>query len=249
MESRQLRAAGRLIGVGVGPGDSHLITVKGVQALKRSPVVAFPAGRQQPGTAEQIIAPWGRRGQTRLPLEFPFVQEIGLLEAAWEKAATQVWTYLGQGLDVAFACEGDIGFYSTFTYLAQTLQRHHPQITIEAVPGICSPLAATAVLGLPLTVRSQKLAVLPALYTVDELEQALSWAEVVVLMKVSSVYPQVWSLLKRHHRLEHSYVVAYATRPEQRIYTDLSRHPQLELPYFSLLIVQKNPESHPDSLI
>lgn len=235
---------GRLIGVGVGPGEPDLITVKAVRALKRSQVVAFPAGSgQRPGTAEQIIAPWLRRAQLRLPLRFPFVQDPQQLEQAWEQAAGKVWSHLSQGQDVVFASEGDIGFYSTFTYLSQTLQRRHPQVVVEAIPGICSPLAASAVLGEPLTVRSQKLAVLPALYTVDELERALAWAEVVVLMKVSSVYAQVWSLLQRCGRLPQSAVVVYATRPEQRIYRDLSRYPQLDLPYFSLLIVQAGPDS------
>lgn len=235
---------GQLVGVGVGPGDPDLISVKGVRWLKRSQVVAYPAGvAQQPGTAERIIAPWLRRGQTRLPLKFPYVQDMDTLTAAWQQAAAQVWPFLQRGQDVVFASEGDIGFYSTFTYLAQTLQHQHPQVTVQAVPGICSPLAAAAVLGVPLTVRSQTLAVLPALYTVADLEQTLAWAEVVVLMKVSSVYGQVWSLLERRQLLQHSTVVAYATRPEQRIYQDLRQYPQLQLPYFSLLIIQSSPDS------
>jgi len=94
--------------------------------------------------------------------------------------------------DITFACLGDISFYSTFTYLAQALQELHPETKIETVPGVCSPMAIASVLNLPLTVNQQRLVVLPAIYSIQELETTLDWAEVVVLLKVSSVYEQVW---------------------------------------------------------
>lgn len=230
---------GTLYGISVGPGDPELLTVKGLRLLQGASVVAFPAGtRGKPGVAERIITPWLAPGQVRLALEFPYVHDRQQLTQAWESAADRVWQFLRQGQDVAFACEGDVSFYSTFTYLAQTVQQRYPTATIAAIPGACSPLAAAAMLGLPLTLREQRLAVLPAIYTVAELETALSWAEVVVLMKVSSVYPQVWSVLERHQLLERSYVVEWATQPQQVIHRGLQEKPDLKLPYFSLLIVQ-----------
>ncbi|NEP53552.1 MAG: precorrin-2 C(20)-methyltransferase, partial [Moorea sp. SIO3C2] len=155
-------------------------------------------------------------------------------------AAEQVWNYLGLGQDVAFVCEGDVSFYSTFTYLAQMLQQLHPESLIQTVPGVSSPMATASVLGLPLTIRDQRLVVLPALYNVDELEKVLDWADVVVLLKVSSVYQQVWQVLHRHQLLENAYVVERATLPEQVIYRNLCDRPNLALPYFSLLIVKVN---------
>jgi precorrin-2/cobalt-factor-2 C20-methyltransferase len=89
-----------------------------------------------------------------------------------------------------------------------------------------------------LTVREQRLVVLPALYNVGELETILDWADVVVLMKVSSVYPEVWQVLHRRQLLEKAFVVERATLPEQVIYQDLRDRPALKLPYFSLLIVK-----------
>ncbi len=232
---------GKLYGVGVGPGDPELLTVKGVRLIQQAPVVAFPEGVQgKPGIAEQIVAPWLRAGQVKLPLSFPYVQAEEVLWAAWELAADQVQSCLQQGLDVVFVSEGDISFYSTFTYLAQTLQTRDPNVLIEAVPGIASPMAAAAVLGIPLTVRSQRLAILPALYAVADLETALQTSDVVVLMKVSSVYALVWQVLERYGLLQQSYIVERATQPSQVIYRDLSDRPQLDLPYFSLLIVYTN---------
>lgn len=232
---------GILHGIGVGPGDPELISLKGLRLLKRVPVVAFPAGVEGPGIAQQIVAEWLHPEQVHLALRFPYVQDSEVLEQAWQVAAEKVWQYLHQGQDVAFVSEGDVSFYSTFSYLAQTLQQRHPDVQIQTVPGICSPLAAAAALNIPLAIRSDRLAVLPALYTVEELEGVLDWADVVVLLKVNSVYEQVWSVLKRHHLLEHSYVVDRATLPQQLLYADLRDHPHLELPYFSLLIIRVAP--------
>ena len=235
---------GILYGISVGTGDPELLAVKGLRLLQQAPVVAYPAGvGQKPGLAATIVSPWLSAEQKQLPLYFPYVQNEQVLLAAWQKAAATVWQYLQQGKDVAFACEGDVSFYSSFTYLAQTIQRSHPEVIIETVPGVSSPMAAASALGLPLTVREQKLAVLPALYAVGELENALGWADVVVLMKVSSVYQQVWQVLQRHNLLASSYVVERATLPNQIIYQDLHDRPNLQLPYFSLLIVKKTPVS------
>ncbi|MBW4493659.1 MAG: precorrin-2 C(20)-methyltransferase [Oscillatoria princeps RMCB-10] len=232
-------ATGILYGIGVGPGDPELLTLKGLRLLKSAPVVAYPAGvGGKPGMAQEIVAEWLRPEQIQLALKFPYVRDIEVLSLAWRESAEQVWEYLQNGQDVAFVCEGDVSFYSTFTYLAQTLQQLHPQVPVRLVPGICSPMAAAAALGGPLTLGSQRLAVLPALYAVEELEAALDWADVVVLMKVSSVYERVWELLHRRGLLGSSCVVERATLPEQVIYTDLPDRPHLQLPYFSLIVVQ-----------
>ncbi len=230
---------GTLYGISVGPGDPELISLKGWRRLQAAPVVAFPAGRGgQPGFAERSIAPWLQAHQIQLPLAFAFVQDPERLQAAWQQAAAQVWPYLQQGHDVAFACEGDVSFYSTFTYLAQTLQQQHPEVKIVAIPGVCSPLAAAAELGLPLTVQQQRLTILPALYAVQDLERAIAHAEVIVLLKVSSVYPEVWRVLQKHDLLARSWAIERATQPDQRVYADLRDRPALELSYFSLLIIQ-----------
>lgn len=230
---------GTLYGISVGPGDPELITLKGLRSLQQVPVVAFPAGLQgKPGIAQQIIAQWLNPHQLQLVLTFPYVQDMALLTQAWHVAAQQVWQHLSRGEDVAFACEGDASFYGTFTYLAQTLQQLHPEVVVQTVPGVCSPMAAAAELGLPLTMRQERLVVLPALYAVEELEAVLEWADVVVLMKVSSVYQQVWKVLQRQNLLDSSWVIEWATLPQQVIHSDLRDRPNLKLPYFSLMIVQ-----------
>ena len=234
---------GILYGVSVGTGDPELITVKGLRILQQSQIIAFPAGiDDRPGVAQNIIDRWLQPHQTLLPLEFPYLQDTQKLEDAWQQAAQKVWQYLVRGEDVAFACLGDISFYSTFTYLAQTLQKMYSNVQIETVPGVSSPMAIASVLNIPLTVNQQKLAIIPALYSVRELETALDWAEVVVLLKVSSVYQQVWHILEQRNLLGCSWIVEKATFPEQKIYDNIINYPQLSLSYFSIMLIAKTQE-------
>ena len=233
-------STGKLYGISVGTGDPELITVKGLRLLQRSPVVAFPQGiDRQTGIAEKIIAQWLKPEQVTLALNFPYVRDEAVLQQAWQKAAQQVWKYLQQGNDVAFACLGDVSFYSTFTYLAETIQQLY-DAPVETVPGVCSPVAIASELNIPLTVNSQRLVILPAIYRINELENALDWSEVVVLMKVSSVYTQVWQVLQRRNLFKSSWIVEKATFPDCKVYANLANHPQLPLSYFSVLIVKND---------
>lgn len=240
---------GKLYGVSVGTGDPELMTVKGVKLLQKATIVAFPEGIQgKPGIAEQIIQPWLQSHQMLLPLKFPYVQDDQQLTQAWQAAAQTVLGYLQNGEEITFACEGDISFYSTFTYLAQTLQELDSNIEVETVPGVCSPMAVASELGIPLTTRSQRLMILPTLYHLEELETALYSAEVVVLMKFSSFYSQVWKLLQQKGLLDRSWIVEKATMPDQIIYNHLRDRPHLELSYFSLMIVQTAASGSPTIL-
>lgn len=232
---------GTLTGIGVGPGDPDLITIKALNCLQRAAVVAYPCGRDgQPGLAQRIIVDRLAAHQRHLPLDFPYVADQGIWQQAWQRAAHQVLEVLAQGQDVVFACEGDGGFYGTFTYLAQVISTLQPGLTVGRIPGVCSPLAAVGALGIPLAMGSDKLAILPALYSLEHLEQSLDWAEVVVLLKVNSVYSQVWSLLERRQLLHQSRVVVKASQPDQKIYNDLSCYPHLQLPYFALMVIRCN---------
>jgi len=222
--------------------------------LQRSPIVAFPAGRNgKSGIAEQIVGTWLQPHQQRLALDFPYIQDDEALQRAWNAAAAEVLPYLQQGQDVSFVSEGDVSFYSTFSYLAHSVQQlvrqQRPPNTdsrsepsqaepeIITIPGICSPLTAAAMAGQPLTLRQQKLVILPALYDAAALSQAMKFADVVVLMKIGAEYQKIWSILKDKGRLASSYIVQRASWPQQKIHRDLSDRPSLDLDYFSLWII------------
>jgi precorrin-2/cobalt-factor-2 C20-methyltransferase len=231
--------SGILYGVSVGTGDPDLITVKGLRILQNTKIIAFPAGiNHKKGVAETIIEQYLQPHQQKLALSFPYTLSPEILSQAWHDVSMEVWEYLQNGEDVAFACEGDISFYSTFTYLALTLQKIHPTIKIVRISGVSSPMAAASALGLPLTMQEEKLAILPALYSIQELENTLDWANVVVLMKVASVYEQVWHILAKRNLFDCAYLVEKATNNAEKIYTDLENYPQLKLSYFSILIIR-----------
>lgn len=235
---------GILYGVSVGPGDPEAIAVKGARVLQAADVVAYPAGRDgKLGFAQQIVAPWLRTGQQQLPLHFALSRDPDALEQAWSEAGDRVLAHLRRGESVAFACEGDASFYGTFAYLARAVRVRDPTIAIEVIPGVCSPLAAAAATAMPLVLRDQTLAVLPALYDLDALRRALDWADVVVLLKVGSVYAQVWEVLRARGLLGCSWAIERAGSAAQVIHPDLRAQPALELPYFSLLVVQVRPET------
>lgn len=249
---------GTLYGVSAGPGDPDLITLRALKLIQSAAVIAFPAGRgDRPGVAQRIIEPWLTPRHTQLALKFPYTQDPAALTAAWEAAAAAViWHLYHQ--DVVFVSEGDVSFYSTFAYLSDYVRRRHPKVAVTAVPGVCSPLAAAGVLALPLAQGDQRLTVLPALYTVlqetgsgegaaagvSNLETALDTSDVVVLMKVSSVYSQVWRILQRRQLLAASAVVEWATSDRQTLYRGLSDRPNLALSYFSVMIIQVSPSQY-----
>lgn len=231
---------GTLYGVSVGTGDPELITIKGAKILQKCPVISFPAGiNGKKGIAETIIENYLQPHQQTLVLTFPYTQNETELKKAWKLASLQVLPYLQRGQDVAFACEGDVSFYSTFTYLAQSLRQIESSVTIESIAGVSSPMATANCLHIPLTMQHEKLAVLPALYSLEDLEQVLNWAETVVLLKVASVYQQVWQVLQRRNLWASTWVVEKVSFPEEKIYYPLSQYPQLQLSYFSLLIIKQ----------
>ncbi|MEN9203824.1 MAG: precorrin-2 C(20)-methyltransferase [Thermostichus sp. DG_1_6_bins_120] len=230
---------GTFWGISVGAGDPDWLTVQGVKLLSTVKWVACPQGSKgRPGLALEIVRPWLQPEQILLPLHLPFVTQPDQLQAAWAVAAEQLGPLLEQGEDVAFVCAGDVGLYSTFAYVARALKARLPNLRIQAIPGVTSPLAAAALLGSPLVQGAEKLAILPALYALAELEQACAWAEVVVLMKVAPVYDQVWQWLAQRNWLQQASLVVWAGRPQQAIFPTLEGLADYRPPYFSLLILR-----------
>ena len=232
---------GHLWGVSVGPGEGEWLTLKGLRILQAVNIVACPQNRHgEPGMAYNIVKSYLRSEQTILPLALPFVRDPVQLQQAWTAAAETLVPLLAQGQDVAFITEGDASLYSTFSYVAQSIHRLAPSVKITTVPGVCSPLAAMAALNMPLSLGAEKIAILPALYDVSELTHALEWAEVVVLMKVSSVFDQVWQTLKDKNLLEHASLVERVGSPNEQRYPNLVDLADHTPPYFSILIVRRH---------
>lgn len=234
------KPAGCLYGVGVGPGDPDLMTLKAIATLRTADVLAIPRKDARSTStawriAEQHVGPIA--GQTRLFLNFPMTKDPTVLGPAWDAVLEQLTDPLSHGARVAFITEGDPLVYSTFIYLQARVRSRFPALPIEVIPGVTSLSAVPAVLGLPLADGQQRVAVIPASYGLDDLPAILATFDTVLLMKVTKVMPQLIELLQNAGLLEQAVYVSRATMHGQQIITDLQTMRQSRCDYFSMVMV------------
>jgi len=237
-----MSVAGTLYGVGVGPGDPELVTLKACRVLQATRLIGYFAKQGRTGNARRIADPHLRGDHQELRLEYPFTTEVAVTEARYrdamegfyDAAAARVAAYLAAGDDVAVLCEGDPFFYGSYMYLHQRLARDFPTEIIPGVPGMsgCWALAKT-----PITQRDEILTVLPGTLPVAELSRRLADCDAAVIMKVGRNLPAIRQALACAGALERAILVERGTMPGERIgpLTDLSD--DRPVPYFSTVLV------------
>ena len=232
---------GHLYGVGVGPGDPELLTLKALRVLKAAPVVAYFAAKGKKGNAFSIIEAHLSQEQTQLPLIYPVTTETlapplsyeAVIADFYDTAASVIGEHLNAGRDVAVVCEGDPFFYGSYMYLHDRLALAFP---VEVVPGVCSMLGGAAVLGTPLVYRNQSLSILSGVMTEDELKRKLADTDAAVIMKLGRNFDKVRRVLDELGLSTRALYVERATMPNQRV-VPLAEVDPMSSPYFSLLIV------------
>ena len=233
-------AIGRLYGVGVGPGDPELLTVRAQKVLQHVPVICVPqASNQRDSIALGIVKEFLKSEQEIVRLPFP-TDDADAASGVWREAAKTVIARLEQGQDVAFITEGDPMLYSTFSYVLAGVMEMCPAASIEIVPGVSSVMAAAARAQVPLATQGQRLAILPAVYGIDDLSEAAAGFDTLVLMKVSPVLVKALANLEELGLKGQSTYVRRATTAQERVVRDMSKLKDDDLDYFSVLIV-KNP--------
>lgn len=236
-----MMAAGRLFGLGVGPGDPELITVKALRLLREAPVVAYFVAKGKKGNAFGIIEAHLQPAQTLLPLVYPVTTEAlpaplsyeQVIADFYDQASMEVAAHLEAGRDVAVICEGDPMFYGSYMYLHDRLAQRYPT---EVIPGVCSMLGGAAVLGAPLVYRNQSLSVLSGVLPAEELKRRLADAEAAVIMKLGRNLPKVRQVLCELGLGERALYVERATMANQKI-VPLAEVDPMSSPYFSLIVV------------
>lgn len=232
---------GRLYGIGVGPGDPELLTLKALRLLKAAPVVAYFVAKGKKGNAFGIVEAYLDEAQNRLPLVYPVTTETlapplsyeTIIADFYDTASALIAEHLDAGRDVAVICEGDPFFYGSYMYLHDRLA---PRFEVEVVPGVCSMLGGAAVLGAPLVYRNQSLSVLSGVLPEDELRRRLADADAAVVMKLGRNFDKVRRVLDELGLARRALYVERATMTNQRI-APLAEVDPMASPYFSLLVV------------
>ncbi|MEM0988399.1 MAG: precorrin-2 C(20)-methyltransferase [Pseudomonadota bacterium] len=225
---------GTLYGIGVGPGDPELMTLKAHRLIGACPVIAYPAPDTGPSLAREIAAQAIPANATEIPMIVPMRVDRFPAQDVYEEAAGQIDTYLKGGKDVAVLCEGDPFFYGSFMYLFARLATRH---RVEIVPGVSSLGACAAALAKPLVARSDVLTVLPSPLPDDALSARIDAAEAVAIMKVGRHLPRLRALIARLGLTDQAGYVARASMAEQQV-TPLAQAPDTA-PYFSMILINK----------
>ena len=156
-------ALGRFYGIGVGPGDPELLTIKAQMILSKVPVVFIPqTSLNEASFAYSIVREFlDSRRQKVAPLIFPMTKDETKLKDAWIQAVNHIWQIIKEGKDCALITEGDPFLYSTFIYIYELFRERYPEVSVEIIPGISSVFAAASRAGMPLALGEDSLAVLP----------------------------------------------------------------------------------------
>ena len=235
---------GLFVGVGVGPGDPELITIKAQRFIQQADVISYlcnESGQSQAQTiAAQAIASSTRADQQFLPVVMPMNENREKANQAYDQAAQEIVKYLAVGKTVAFLCEGDPLFFGSFAYLLERLQRECIPHHCEIVPGISSVHAAASALQSPLTMLKESFAVMSGRHSGEQLVSALQQHDSVVIMKAGRSRLKIMQALEKTNRIDDANYLEYVGREKEKIVRDIRQLPKEAGPYFSLFVVTKS---------
>ena len=225
-------AAGRLYGLGVGPGDPELLTLKALRLLRAVPVVAYPAPENGDSFARSIVATWIEGRQREIAIRFPMRPGPPPVEI-YDGAATGLAAELDDGRDVALLCQGDPLFYGSFINIFTRLAGRY---RIEIIPGVSSLTACAAAAAIPLVSGDGTLVVIPATLDEDQIAARLAESDAVAIVKLGRHIAKVRRVLDRLGLLDGAVYLEHATLPTQRVAL-LSAIESDEAPYFSVVLI------------
>lgn len=229
---------GKLYGLGLGPGDPELLTLKAHRILTQAPVIAYPAPDTGPSFARQIASGYLSGDQVEVPIVVPMRVERFPAQDIYDAAALTLSRHLDAGSDVAVLCEGDPFFYGSFMYLFERLAGRYQT---EIVPGVSSMMAAAAALGRPLAARNDVLSVVPGPLDDAELSARIEAAGAVAIIKVGRHFARIRALIETMGLTAAAGYVERVSLPEQRV-MPLADVPEASAPYFSMILIYKGSE-------
>jgi precorrin-2/cobalt-factor-2 C20-methyltransferase len=233
---------GTCYGIGVGPGDPELMTIKALRILRATPVVVYFSAVSRPSNARRVVDSFLVGRQAELHLVYPATTETlepgvsyeELLVNFYDCVGEQLAEVLDTGRDVAVLCEGDPFFHGSYMYLHNRLAGRYPT---KVVPGVPSILAGAAALGAPLVCRDEVLSVLSGTLPLPELETRLRTADAAVVMKVGRNLSAVRRAVERAGLLSRAWYVERATMADERILPLVATEGWVAAPYFSMVVI------------
>ncbi|MEO7352586.1 MAG: precorrin-2 C(20)-methyltransferase, partial [Marmoricola sp.] len=231
----------RFYGVGLGPGDPELITLKAARLIGSADVIAYHAGVGKQSNARRIAASLIPAGAIEEELRYPVTTGhtrhpggyAGAIADFYEDSAARLIVHLEAGRTVVLLAEGDPLFYGSYMYMHDRLSERFPT---EVVPGVPAFAAATALVASPLVRQTDILTILPGTLPEAELARRLADTDGAIIMKLGRTFPAVRSALEQAGRLEHALYVERASMPEERWLPVADVDPS-SVPYFSLIVV------------
>lgn len=232
--------------IGIGPGDPDLLTRKAFLVLNECQAIAAPSSsREGTSTALSIVDQAMDISRKEIhQLHFPMEKIHGDsgpssdVQKAWVKAAEQVLSLLAEGKNVAFPTLGDPAIYSTGYYLYETILALRPETKVSFIPGISAMSACSATTGIPLCLGDDKLAVIPATFSMHDIRQTLENFDTIIFMKVHRVLDELIALLQELDLLDCAVLVERAGMENECIHTKLSDIRE-QVHYFSTILVRK----------
>lgn len=238
-----VQGEGRFTGLGVGPGDPELITLKAARLLREADVVSYLVNADGQSQARRIAAGL-LQARSVAPREIgifmPMSTDRQQANSAYDSAAAALSECLQQGLQVVFLCEGDPLFFGSFTYLLERLQG---QFSCQVVPGISSVHAAASVLQQALTLQRESFVVVSGRHSDAQIIRALQDHDSVVIMKAGQARPRILAALAHTGRLADASYLENISRPHQRLVRDVTALDEPTGPYFSLFVVTRRERS------
>jgi precorrin-2/cobalt-factor-2 C20-methyltransferase len=236
-----MNGMGTLYGVGVGPGDPDLITLKAVRVLRRVPIILIPQSTDRPSVALSIVQRWLRPVRQQIVMQpYPMRGAASELEQARLDGVFRVCSFLQTGSTVACVTEGDPLLYSTFIDLLERVSDTLPDLSVEIIPAVSSITACAAAARLPLARGRERIAVVPAEDAVEELETLLQRFETIVLIKVRRVYERLRERLQSLQLERHAVLIQQWGRPDERILPACEMRSAEDLSYFSTVLLSKH---------
>ena len=225
---------GRLYGIGLGPGDPELMTLKAARLIGAAEVVAYPALAGAASFARSIAASLIAEGAREIVIDIPMTTAREPAQAAYDLAAAAIADELESGRDVVCLCEGDPFFYGSFMYLFARLA---DRFEVEVVPGVTSVAACAARAGMPLAARNERLTVLPGPLPEAELRARIDGAESVAILKVGRHLSKIRAVIDGLGLSARAVYVERASLPDE-VVCKLAEAPEAA-PYFSMILLTK----------